>query len=450
MSSHSCCIFGAVAAAASGAVAVWYIIEVRKARRQKSQVGAPLPHVAEGKSYLDWNATSPIFPEVTSAILPYISTEFGNPSSDHCFGGPSRNAIAHARSQVARLLGCDDDEVVFCGCGTEADNMALKGAVSCGRQALPKGHKPHVISSSIEHPAISVCLDAMVRTGEIDVTYTCVDHQGRVDPSAVAAAVRDTTVLVSIMHSNNEVGTVQDIVAISKAAREAKKLKGGQGNRELLVHTDAAQSVGKVPVLPRKLDADLATIVGHKFGAPKGVAALYVRKGVALSSLLLGGGQESGRRAGTEAVSQIVALGAAADVIQKELALIASHMRVCRDRLHKALSDALGSESIRVNGPPLAASDDHRLPNTLSVGIRGVLAGQVLEDLSKASVAASASAACHSSDTAKAEVSFVLRAMGVPTEFALGTLRLSVGRHTTNAEIDRAVAAIVSSCRKHQ
>lgn len=355
--------------------------------------------------------------------------------------------MATARAQVAELLSCDASEVVFCGCGSEADNWALRGGVELGRKHLAAGAKPHVIASAIEHVAISACLDAMQAAGEAEVTYVGVDGEGRLDPAAVASAVTCNTVLVSVMHSNNEVGTVQDVRAIAEAARAARRTLGGAGAGELLVHTDAAQSVGKVALKPKALDADMATIVGHKFGAPKGIAALYVRKGVALPSLLLGGGQESGRRAGTEAVSMIVALGTASSVVSRELPEIAAHMRSCRDELFQALADGLGRERLRVNGPPLAAGDERRLPNTLSIGIRGTSAGIVLKDLSAANIAASASAACHAADAAHSQVSFVLRAMAVPREYALGTLRLSVGRHTTSEEIKRAADAIIKSCQ---
>jgi len=280
---------------------------------------------------------------------------------------------------------------------------------------------------------------------EIELTYIKVDNEGIVDPAAVASAVRPNTVLVSVMHSNNEVGTVQDIAAIAREARKAHKEVGGSS--PLLVHTDAAQSVGKVPVHPAELGADLCTIVGHKFGAPKGVAALYVRNGVACGSLIVGGGQEGGRRAGTEALSQIVAMGAAAKVVNEQADEISSHMAKCRDALYWGLCKSLGEDSLRVNGPPLAAGPAKRLPNTLSLGIKGASASRILKDLSDANVAASASAACHSSDTAKAKVSFVLAAMDVPMEFARGTLRLSVGRHTTLDEISKAVEVITKSCQ---
>jgi len=415
-------------------------------RHLDTGVGKPLPHVGQGKAYLDWNATSPIFPEVTKAVLPFLSTEFGNPSSDHCFGAPSRAAVASSRAQVAELLSCEAAEVVFCGCGSEADNTALKSGVEWGRKRLPAGTVPHVISSVIEHPAITVCLDAMKAAGQIELTYLKVDDLGRVDPKAAGEAVKSNTVLVSVMHSNNEVGTIQDIRAISDATRAALKALDSSG--ELLVHTDAAQSTGKVPVKPLELGADLATIVGHKYGAPKGIAALYVKKGLELPSFLLGGGQESGRRAGTEAVSMIVALGTASGVVSRELPEIAAHMRSCRDQLYKALESGLGKDRLRVNGPALSEPDTARLPNTLSIGIRGVAAGAVLADLSAANVAASASAACHAAEAAASQVSFVLRAMSVPTEFALGTLRLSVGRHTTSDEIKMAAKAIIASVKR--
>lgn len=326
--------------------------------------------------------------------------------------------------------------------------MAIRSVVSLRKPDLSEvGLKPHVISSCIEHPAISVCLDALAADGEIEVSYVEVDGRGRVEPKSLEPLVKPNTVLVSIMHSNNEVGTVQDIRGIAAIARQAHRACGSPF--DLLVHTDAAQSVGKVIVHPKELGADLATVVGHKFGAPKGVAALYVREGLVLPPLLRGGGQEAGRRAGTEAVPQIVAMGAAAEVVTTELDTISAHMRLCRNHLYAGLVQALGKERVRVNGPPLSEGDRLRLPNTLSVAIKGASAATMLEDLSRADVAASASAACHASDAAKANVSFVLRAMQVPHELALGTLRLSVGRHTTDVEIERAVREIAQSVRKH-
>lgn len=306
-----------------------------------------------------------------------------------------------------------------------------------------------MVTSNIEHPAVTACLRALKEEGLIsEFIAVPVDSEGLLDPMLVAAAVKPgRTALVTIMHSNNEVGSVQPIQEIVVACRRAAN------GSPLLVHTDAAQSIGKVPFDVAALDVDLATVVGHKFGAPKGVAALYVRKSVRLEPILHGGGQEHGLRAGTECVPLIVALGAAADVVRTEAGALHRHLNVMRERLLANLQDGLGKYNVRVNGPAPAedgaAADTTRpraLPNTLSVGLRGIKAGQLLQELREL-MAASAGAACHTADQANAQVSFVLQAMSVPREFALGTLRLSVGRHTTAAEVDRASELIITAAR---
>jgi len=373
--------------------------------------------------YLDYNATTPIAPEVAEAILPCLGPLFGNPSSPHAYGIEARQAVEKARGQVTALLGCSSKEIIFTSNGTEANNMALFGvAEACAGQGR------QIITSAIEHPAILEPCKELARRG-YEITIVPVDKHGLVNPSDVAEVLRPDTLLVSIMHANNEVGTIQAIAEIAAFAHA----------HGALVHTDAAQSTGKVPVNVDELGVDLLTIAGHKLYAPKGVGALYVRQGVCLAPFLRGGGQEGGRRASTENVLGIVGLGAACALIAEHLDEYAAHMRAMRDRLREGLERAIGD--IRFNGHPTLC-----LPNTLSVSFRGLNATDILVELADA-VAASAGAACHANEVS---ISPVLGAMGVPLDYARGTLRLSVGRTTTAAECDLAVGAIqrvVSSLR---
>mmetsp|Transcript_115169 Transcript_115169/g.229392 ORF Transcript_115169/g.229392 Transcript_115169/m.229392 type:complete len:466 (-) Transcript_115169:69-1466(-) len=442
-------VFAAVGGAVFGAIATRiYMKSLREQPEQSSEVGKALPHNRDCV-YLDWNATTPIFPEATAALLPFASQHFGNASSSHAYGGVCGKAIAEARSATGKLIGAaaPSKEIVFCGCGSEADNLAIRGTVLAAKKSNIQDIE--VVTSNIEHPAVTACLRALKDEGLIsDFIPVPVDREGLLDPKLVAAAVKPgRTALVTIMHSNNEVGSVQPIQEIVVACRHA-----AQGY-PLLVHTDAAQSIGKVPFDVAALDVDLATVVGHKFGAPKGVAALYVRTGVCLEPICHGGGQEHGLRAGTECVPLIVALGAAADVVRTEAVALHRHLKVMRERLLANLQDGLGKGNVRVNGPAPAedsiatdTTQPRALPNTLSVGLRGIKAGKLLQELREL-VAASAGAACHTADQANAQISFVLQAMQVPHEFALGTLRLSVGRHTTATEVDRASELIINAAR---
>ncbi len=406
-----------------------------------STLGQPLPHPSDAV-YLDYQATTPVWPEVAKAATPYLTTHWGNPSSAHAFGRPCAAAVSHARAAVAALINAQPDEILFTACGSEADNHAIVGALEleeARRRAAPpsaaSSPPPHVVISAIEHPAVDKCVAALEATGRLTATRVAVDAEGLVDAADVAAAVTERTILVSVMHSNNEVGSVQPIARIAAAARAACP--------GVLVHTDAAQSVGKVALDVAELGVDMLTVVGHKFGAPKGVAALYKRRGLRLPPLLHGGGQEAGLRAGTECVVLQVALGRAAEIALAELPQLREHMAATRDRLAELLTEGLGAENVRVNGPVRA---DERLPNTLSVGLRGVRAAELLAALSER-VAASASAACHSGEAAHS-VSSVLRAMGVPLEYAVGTLRLSTGRHTTMSEVERAAELILAEARR--
>lgn len=373
--------------------------------------------------YLDYNATTPVDPAVHDALLPYLREHFGNPSSSHAYGKTAHAAVETARQQVADLLGAHPDEIVFTGGGSEASNLALKGVVFqklsgfFGRWV----RGAHVITSTIEHPAtLNPC--AFLRQLGCKVTQVPVDGHGLVDPDAVARAIERGTVLVSIMHSNNEVGTLQPIREIAALAKK----------RGVLVHTDAAQSLGKVPVNVEELGVDLLTVAGHKLYAPKGVGVLYVRRGVQLEPLIHGAGHETGRRAGTENVPYLVGLGKACELARQSLPAAMEWLRQLRDRLWRQLQEGLG-ERVVLNGHPSL-----RLPNTLNVNVLGHVGAELLEKVPE--IAASTGSACHEGQVI---CSPVLLAMGVPRQLARGTVRLSVGRFTTEEEIDRAAAALI-------
>ncbi len=370
--------------------------------------------------YLDHNATTPVDPEVFEAMRPYLTEHFGNPSSPHFYGVEARKAVEKARNRVAGLLDCEPKEVVFTSGGTEANNHAIKGACLARRD---KGR--HIVTSAVEHPAVlEVC--RYFETMGFALTVVPVDAYGVVDLSALKKALTPETTLISVMHANNEVGTVQPVEEISDIARE----------RGILFHTDAAQAAGKIPVSVKELGVDLLSLAGHKLYAPKGVGVLYVKGGVALERLLHGAGHEGGRRAGTENVASIVALGAACELAKRNLKKNAARMKETRDRLLAGLEEKAGD--IRFNGHP-----ERCLPNTLSVSFRGIDAGTLLSHMR--GVAASAGAACH---RASLEISSVLKAMKVPVEYARGTVRFSTGKMTTVGEIDEAVRAVAGAVKK--
>lgn len=373
--------------------------------------------------YLDFNATTPIAREVADAMVPYLYEGFGNPSSSHPYGVAARRAVDEARAQVAGLLGCRPGEVIFTSGGTESNNLAIKGVALAGR-----GRGDHVITTAVEHPAvINVC--DWLRDQGFRVTVLPVDGQGLVDPADLERAIDPGTILVTVMHANNEVGTVQPIAPLAEIAH----------NHGALMHTDAAQSVGKIPVRVDELGVDLLSVAGHKVYAPKGIGALYVREGVGLVPLLHGAGHEGGLRPGTENVLEIAGLGKACEIAGRDLVANEEHFRAMRDRLHEGLVAALGEEAVRLNGHP-----ERRLPNTLSVSFRRVEANTLLSAIGD-EVAASAGAACHAGEV---DLSAVLRAMEVPVEWAMGTVRFSVGRGTTAAEIDRTVAIVAEAVRR--
>jgi cysteine desulfurase len=374
--------------------------------------------------YLDYNATTPIDPAVGAAMGPYLAEHFGNPSSTHGYGRVAREAVERARGQVAALIGADPAEIVFTGGGSEAINQALKGVVFA---ALGKTRPEdiHVVTSAVEHPATLEPCAFLERLG-CRVTIVPVDRYGVVDLTALTRALETPTLLVSVMHANNEVGTLQPIPEIAALAHA----------RGALLHTDAAQSAGKIAVDVTDLGVDLLSLAGHKLYAPKGIGVLYVRASVALEPLIHGAGHESGRRAGTENVPYMVGLGAAAELARQSLPQATERMRALRDRLWHGLRGGLG-DRVTLNGHP-----ERRLPNTLNVNFADRVGAELLEAVPE--LAASTGSACHEG---LVHLSPVLAAMGVPPELGRGAVRLSVGRFSTDAEIDRAVELLTARAR---
>lgn len=359
--------------------------------------------------YLDYNASTPIAPEVADAMRPFLSEHFGNPSSQHWAGAPAKHAVEKARGQVAALLGCAPQEIVFTSGGTEANNHAIKGAFFALRE---RGN--HIITTQVEHPAVIQPCRFLDRLGA-EVTYLPVDGTGMVHPDDVRKASTPRTILVSVMHANNEVGTIQPIAEIARVTRE----------RGILLHTDAAQSVGKIPSKVAELGVDLLSVAGHKLYAPKGIGALYIRQGVQLEPFMHGAGHEAGRRAGTENVLLDVALGAACELAVEDLESRRARLMELRNYFYAGLRELFG-DVLHLNGHPT-----ERLPNTLNVSFAGRIGSEVLAALD--GVAASTGSACHSG---RHELSPVLKAMGVPESIGLGAVRFSLGHGTTTAELD--------------
>jgi cysteine desulfurase len=375
--------------------------------------------------YLDYNATTPIAPEVVDAMLPYLREHFGNASSAHVYGSRVHDAVERARRVVGELLNTDSESIVFTAGGTESNNLAIEGVWRAHR--ADGGLRNHIVISAVEHPAVVEVARWLEGQGA-RISTLPVDAHGRVDSADLEREIGSDTLLVSVMHANNEVGTLQPIPELAAIAHR----------HGAWMHTDAAQSVGKVSVDVETLGVDLLTIAGHKLYAPEGIGALYMRRGVPVAPVLHGAGHERGIRPGTEPVAQIVALARATQLVSNGLAEEVTRQRRLRDRLEAGLRQALGDDAVRRNGHPEA-----RLPNTLSVSFRGVRADALLSAIG-ADVAASAGSACHASVI---RLSPVLRAMGVAPEWGMGTLRLSIGRYTTADEIDISARAIVAGVR---
>ena len=369
--------------------------------------------------YLDYNATTPVDPRVVEAMLPWLRGGFGNPSSDHAYGRDAKAAVDHAREQVAALIGARPDEIMFTSCATEANNLAILGVA----RALQGGSRHRLLYSAIEHPAVAQPMRHLAGAGW-QAEMIGVDASGRVDPAQVAIDV--DVALVSVMLANNEVGTLQPVAEIAAQVHAAGAL----------IHVDAAQAVGKIPVYVNELGCDLLTLAGHKFYAPKGVGALYVRAGTPIQSIQFGASHEGGLRPGTENVSHIVAMGEAARLAREALGMEYARIRNLRDDLQRRLADAI--PGLLLNGH---ASE--RLPNTLNVSFPGIAGWQLLAAVPK--LAASTGSACHAGQH---QASGVLGAMGCSGERAAGAVRLSLGRFTTLSEIELAAAALITAWRK--
>ena len=433
--------------------------------------------------YLDYNGTTPIYRKVLDAMLPYLTEHFGNPSSSHFFGAEPQLAVNRARQALLRLLmqpaendsdNVDPSSIIFTGCGTESNNMAIRMSLLSSQHKADNNGLLHVISSNIEHPAITQCLNSYSTQGgltpKISVTYVPVNEEGVISTNDVMNAIRPNTALVTIMTANNEVGSIQPVFEISKLCRQ----------RSILFHTDSAQAVGKIDIrglADPTVGADMITVVGHKFGAPKGIAALYIRPNCfnedgridpeeGGSVLLMGGGQEGGRRGGTENVPYIAGMGCAAQILLEKRQVHdqdgtvdgweynSKHMSAMRERLLLNLVKGLENDTsgqnggkstiVRTNGP---SDPKQRLPNTLSVGLQGVRSGELLANIGNV-VACSAGSACHSSSSSERSYSAILKAMNVQPEYAIGTLRLSVGPDTTEEDVDFAAEIIVKEAKR--
>jgi cysteine desulfurase len=370
--------------------------------------------------YLDYNATTPVAREVAEAMMPFVLEDFGNPSSSHPMGRRAREALEKARGQVSRMLGCESKEIVFTSGGTESNNMVLK-CVTWGLRN--KGR--HIITTQIEHPSIINTALFLMKDG-YDVTFLPVDKYGSLDPDEVKKAVRRDTIFITVMHANNETGTIQSLAEISSIARE----------HSVLFHTDAAQSVGKIETKVNDLGVDFLTIAGHKIYAPKGVGAIYIRKGVEIEPFMHGGGQEMGLRSGTENVIFNVSLGKACELILDNLYDDISRLRGLRDRLHNQIVSAI--PEVVLNGHP-----EQRLPNTLNLSFPGLIGEEILREIPDLCV--STGAACHDRSL---KLSHVLEAMGVREEVGMGAIRISLGRPTTETEVDQAARLLAARIKK--
>ncbi len=369
-----------------------------------------------GRIYLDYAATTPTHPEVVEAMLPYFSGAFGNPSSLYACGQEARSAVEEARAKVAGFIGAENDEIVFTSGGTEADNFALEGIAYANQD---KGN--HIITTAIEHHAIGETCNFLKERG-FKTTCLPVDKDGLVDPDDVRKAITDKTVLISVMQANNEVGTIEPVALIGRIAREAG----------VYFHTDAVQAVGHIPVDVSKLGVDLLSVSAHKLYGPKGIGALYIRKGTRIIPFMHGGGQEGGRRASTENVPAIVGLGKAVELAQREMAEEAERLIYLRDKLIGGLLERISD--IQLNGHP-----QERLPNNVNVGVKFVEGEAILLNLDLEGICASTGSACSSESE---EPSHVLLALGIPADEARGSLRFTLGKWTTEEEIERVLEVL--------
>eukprot|EP01038_Epipyxis_sp_PR26KG_P006312 gene6312-8692_t len=444
-----------------------------------------------GCIYMDYNATTPIYHEVYESMLPYLSHFFGNPSSNHIYSKPCREAILQARINISNLFGVTNpNRFYITSCGTESDNRAIDIALhhfekNKTTRAVNYPDIPHIITCVVEHPAILVYLKHLESLKQIKLSIIGVNNEGFVSVSSLVQALTPHTALVTIMHSNNEVGTIQPIREIAKCINEYNV----KHNSNILFHSDGAQSVGKCQINLSKLGVDLFTIVGHKFGAPKGIAALYVKEGIILSPFLFGGGQEQGIRAGTENVAYLVGLGEACrlahndtdNMIVKLLALKQTFISGILKSFNKnEINNIRFNGPLRSNNPKELQSDlgvlkvmldandsinnnkgnnnndfsliTEQLPNTISISFKGIQAYKLIDILGE-KVACSAGSACHSDKIISSDgstqsvISDVLKAMDIPCEYALGTLRISLGKYTTEKEIDTAIIEIVKAVK---
>ncbi len=369
--------------------------------------------------YLDYNATTPIDKEVADTMRPFLDDYFGNPSSVHAYGVKTKLAVEKSRMQIARLLNCESSEIIFTSGGTESNNYAIKGIAFAHQD---KGN--HIITSSIEHPAVFEVCKYLEKFG-FEITYLPVDKFGLVNPENVKKAIKNETILISIMHANNEVGTIQPIAEIAEVAKKHK----------IIFHTDAAQSLGKIKVDVKELGVDLLSVAGHKLYAPKGIGVLFIRNGIQLEKLIHGADHEQNLRAGTENVLEIVGLGKACEIAQQNLEKNAVFYKKTRDYLFSLLKETF--PQIKINGHP-----EKRLPNTLSISFPRIEANTLISRLD--GVAASAGAACHAESI---DVSAVLEAMLVPLDYAMGTIRFSTGRGNTMADIKTAADEIIAAVK---
>lgn len=363
------------------------------------------------KVYLDHSATTPVDPEVASLMMTYYTEKYGNPSSIHSFGQEAKQALEEARRQVADFIGAKPEEIIFTSGGTEADNLAIIGAT----KAYQKKGK-HLITSAVEHHAVLETLEYLAKNG-FELTILPVDENGRVSVEDVKKAIRPDTIFMSIMHANNEVGTIQPIAEIGRIARE----------RGVIFHVDAVQSLGKIPVNVDAMNVDMLTISSHKIYGPKGVGALYVRKGIRLTPRAHGGGQEKKRRSGTENTPGIIGFGKACELSQERMAEEALRLEKLRDRLLHGITERI--DHVKVNGP----QGSERLPNNVNVSIQFVEGESLLLSLDMLGIAASSGSACTSGSL---DPSHVLLAMGMPHEIAHGSLRFSLGRQNTQEDVD--------------